>query len=282
MILSTSSSRAVSIRIGTSELLRIAAADLDAVHVGQVEVEDDQRRHARRRPAFSAALPVPTALHVVAGVLQVERDERGDRGLVLDDEDRLRLRPSRRRSLQAARCGGLAQLERGSLVGQRLAAAESARSDAAPSSEYVPSVERVAVEDAVALADGRRSRCPSLRHGSGTAADDRGSGCSRPCRRSSPVWWPRGTPFTTGRPLVVRRRGRRPSSLPRSSRPIDAAVARAGDRCRAHPRSRACRRRSARRRAPRGPRQRAQQKCKRQRAWVTQYRYDAWVQVRRP
>ena len=66
-----------------------AAADLDAVHVGQVEIEDDQRRHlggdrVQRRAARS------DRLHDVAGVLQIERDERGDRRLVLDDEDRLR------------------------------------------------------------------------------------------------------------------------------------------------------------------------------------------------
>ena len=64
-----------------------AAADLDPVHVGQVEVEDDQRRHLGgdrvQRPGARADRP-----HAVAGVLQVERDERRDRLLVLDDEHR--------------------------------------------------------------------------------------------------------------------------------------------------------------------------------------------------
>ena len=38
-----------------------AAADLEAVHVGQVEVEDDQRRRLRR-DAFNAGSPVAAAL----------------------------------------------------------------------------------------------------------------------------------------------------------------------------------------------------------------------------
>jgi hypothetical protein len=42
MILSMSSSRAVSIRIGTSEPLPDSAADLDPVEVREHEIEDDE------------------------------------------------------------------------------------------------------------------------------------------------------------------------------------------------------------------------------------------------
>ena len=65
------------------------AADLDPVDVGQHQVEDDQRRLLalgfRQR-----VLPGLGNVHVVARVLEVERDERRDRGFVLDDEHFLR------------------------------------------------------------------------------------------------------------------------------------------------------------------------------------------------
>jgi hypothetical protein len=67
-----------------------AAADLDAVHVGQIEVEDDQRRRLRRECVQRCA-PGRGCLDAVPGVLEIERHEGGDRGLVLDDEDRLGL-----------------------------------------------------------------------------------------------------------------------------------------------------------------------------------------------
>jgi hypothetical protein len=67
-----------------------AAADLDPVHVRQVQVEHDQGRHLGgdrvERPRAGA-----DRADAVAGVLEVERDERGDRLLVLDDEHGLRL-----------------------------------------------------------------------------------------------------------------------------------------------------------------------------------------------
>ena len=66
-----------------------AAADLEAVHVGQVEVEDDQRGLLGRDRVERGAAGAD-GLHDVAGVLQIEGDERRDRRLVLDDQDRLR------------------------------------------------------------------------------------------------------------------------------------------------------------------------------------------------
>ena len=66
-------------------------ADLDAVDVRQHQVEHDQRRRVRGGLAerVGAGRRRP---HRVAGVPQVERDERGDRALVLDDEDGRRRR----------------------------------------------------------------------------------------------------------------------------------------------------------------------------------------------
>ncbi len=61
------------------------AADLHAVDVREHEVEHDERRLARlglgERGRAVGGRP-----HRVAGVLEVERDEGGDRGLVLDHE----------------------------------------------------------------------------------------------------------------------------------------------------------------------------------------------------
>jgi hypothetical protein len=62
-----------------------AAADLDPVQIGEHEVEDDQRE-VPRRGLDQRVGAGRDGLHLVAGVLEVERDERRDRGLVLDHE----------------------------------------------------------------------------------------------------------------------------------------------------------------------------------------------------
>src|SRR5579884_1283200 len=62
-------------------------ADLDAVDVGEHQVEHDERR-LLDRDLGEGVLAGRRRLHRVPRVLQVERDERGDRALVLDDEDR--------------------------------------------------------------------------------------------------------------------------------------------------------------------------------------------------
>ena len=89
MILSMSSSRAVSIRIGTSELLRIRRQSSTPSPSGSIEVEDDERRAGRRSPSRSRRRRSRAIAHGVARALQVHRDERRDARLVLDDEDRL-------------------------------------------------------------------------------------------------------------------------------------------------------------------------------------------------
>ena len=72
-----------------------ALADLDAVDVGQHQVEDDERRLLRLDELQRLGAARGRA-DVVAGVLQVRGDERRDRRLVLDDQHRLRLRRHRR------------------------------------------------------------------------------------------------------------------------------------------------------------------------------------------
>ena len=86
--MSTSSSRAVSIRIGTCDSLRSLRHDVEPVHVGQVQVEQDQRRGLARGEVESL-LAGGRAIDRVAGLLQVQRDEARDVRLVLDDEDPL-------------------------------------------------------------------------------------------------------------------------------------------------------------------------------------------------
>ena len=68
-------------------VLADALADLDAVEVGQHQVEHDQRRLLRggERERLAAGRGRRDG---VARVLQIERDERRDRALVLDDQDR--------------------------------------------------------------------------------------------------------------------------------------------------------------------------------------------------
>ena len=86
--MSTSSSRAVSIRIGTWLVGAHRAADLEPVHVGQVEVEQDQRRVAAERLVLGLGAG-HGAVDDVAGLLEVGADEARDVGLVLDHEDAL-------------------------------------------------------------------------------------------------------------------------------------------------------------------------------------------------
>ena len=75
-------------------------ADLDPVDVRQHQVEHDQRRRVRGRLAerVGAGRRRPDR---VARVLQVERDERRDRALVLDDQDGGEPRPSGGRAMVA-------------------------------------------------------------------------------------------------------------------------------------------------------------------------------------
>jgi len=63
-----------------------APADLDAVDVGQHQVEDDQRR-LLRLGCGQCVRAVLGRAHLEARVLEVERHEGSDRLLVLDDED---------------------------------------------------------------------------------------------------------------------------------------------------------------------------------------------------
>ena len=90
MILSTSSSRAVSIRIGHVGGLADPAAELDSVAVGQVEVEDDQRGWLARE-LDQCVLRGRCGAHAVSGIPQIRGHEGGDRRLVLDDQDRVLL-----------------------------------------------------------------------------------------------------------------------------------------------------------------------------------------------
>ena len=68
-------------------VLADALADLDPVDVGKHQVEHDQRRILGRGQC-ERLRAVRGRLDDVARVLQVERNERGDRALVLDDQDR--------------------------------------------------------------------------------------------------------------------------------------------------------------------------------------------------
>src|SRR3954464_8855785 len=95
MILSTSSSRAVSIRIGTSELLRIRRQTSIPSMSGSIRSSTISAGVSAATSAGGACAGAAGGELVVAGrgglhpvtwVLQVERDERRDRALVLDDE----------------------------------------------------------------------------------------------------------------------------------------------------------------------------------------------------
>jgi hypothetical protein len=65
-------------------------ADVDAVHVGKHQVEHDQRR-LFQLDLCERVSSRADGLDPVPGVLQVERDERSDRGLILDDQHGLGL-----------------------------------------------------------------------------------------------------------------------------------------------------------------------------------------------
>src|SRR3954447_605438 len=67
-----------------------ALADLDAVDVGQHQIQDDESRLLRLDELQSLGARSSSA-HGVAGVLQIGGDERRDRRLILDDQHRLGL-----------------------------------------------------------------------------------------------------------------------------------------------------------------------------------------------
>ena len=87
MIRSTSSPRAVTITIGTDGVAAQGADDVEAVDPRQAEVEDDRVGPARPCQR-EAARAVARDEHGEAGVFEIVADERGDLGLVLDDQDR--------------------------------------------------------------------------------------------------------------------------------------------------------------------------------------------------
>ena len=62
------------------------AADLDTVDAGQPDVEDDRRRLVAV-DRVEGVVTVVLDVHAVAGLGQVQADDVGDRGLVLDDQD---------------------------------------------------------------------------------------------------------------------------------------------------------------------------------------------------
>ena len=84
----------------------------------------------RRSPLATGLRPGRGGAHRVAGVLQIERDEGGDRRFVFDDEDRLlRLLLCRHYGVVG---GG------GGVPSQKIAASRGTAFSAPPSREYVP------------------------------------------------------------------------------------------------------------------------------------------------
>ena len=145
--------------------MRIAPADLDPVEVGQHQVEDDQRR-LLGRDLRQRGIAGRDGAHVVARVLQVERDERRDRGLVLDDQN----------GLSAGSHYGVpfscrAELEADPRIGEVVAA--GAILAAVGTVERVDArLERVALDEAGALADDREVDAAALDQQLEAAADD--------------------------------------------------------------------------------------------------------------
>ena len=84
---SISSSRAVTITIGSREVARIGAAEVEAVGVGKLEVEDREPDlvllEGRERLGAPRGPDHPEAV-----LLEVGADERRDVLLVLDEQDR--------------------------------------------------------------------------------------------------------------------------------------------------------------------------------------------------
>ena len=204
-----------------------AAADLDPVDVGQHQVEDDQRgllgRDLRQRGAAGG-----DGAHVVAGVLEVEGDERGDRRLVLDDQNRLRAGghqpvvgrctlfsavtvPSWKRllELRAAACSSPAR----GRCGSRLR-----RSSTRPGRSWPRRRGCVAA----ALADGREVDAASVDDDPVAAADDAEAHARAAVADTGLADEPDAASRRRRRPGlgVLGRRGRRSSTVPLASRPI--------------------------------------------------------------
>ena len=87
MIRSTSSPRAVTMTIGHGRVAAERADDVEAVDLGQAEVEHDGVGPARAGQR-EAAGAVARGEHGEAGVFEIVADERRDLRLVLDDQDR--------------------------------------------------------------------------------------------------------------------------------------------------------------------------------------------------
>ena len=88
MILSTSSSRAVSIRIGTSERCRIRRQTSIPSRSGSIRSRTISEGGSRAG-LLERLGAVRGDADLEAGLLEVHGDERGDVRLVLDDEDAL-------------------------------------------------------------------------------------------------------------------------------------------------------------------------------------------------
>ena len=160
-------------------------ADLDPVDVGQHQVEDDQRRAAGPR-LRQRVVAGRGHLHVVARVLEVERDERRDRGFVLDDEHFLRC--VQRHSLQDARGVsypgvGATRSKLVADVGQGVVRLVVERPD--PVVEDLPLDIAGAVEDPSAAADRAHEDGSPIESDRERGRRSAGSGRSGPGRRSS-------------------------------------------------------------------------------------------------
>ena len=95
MILSMSSSRAVSMRIGTSEVFRMRRHNSTPSPSGRLR---SRMTSAGESPAsWMSAACADAAVLTASRVPQIRRDERRDRSLVLDDEDRVGWSPRRPR-----------------------------------------------------------------------------------------------------------------------------------------------------------------------------------------
>ena len=90
-----SSDRAVSIRIGTSPAAPQLATDLEAVHLGQHQVQHHEVRIAAL-VLDQGLLAVARGDDVEALLLQVQPHQLDDVALVVDDEDGLHSRSIRR------------------------------------------------------------------------------------------------------------------------------------------------------------------------------------------
>ena len=181
--MSASSARAVSMMIGSSRVRACARqrrASCRPRLAGQHPVEHHEVGQHARRPRACACVGVGRDRDLEAGVAQVDRDQLGDRRLVLDDQD-----PAHRLFLGGPRCSG-GQLERSSTpdsaerLGQPLGAALRLRR--VPASTITRSTG--SVPDG---ADQHAARCRRAR------------ARRRPARRPAPAF---------GLPVAARRRAR--------------------------------------------------------------------------